>query len=317
MGTIKTVEELQNVPSTYKQTFQNKFTNSIDKSKVVNAKADGDITDRDVAIVKFLFSSRYATAAQIYTYLRLTNNLGDNENVSENSIKVRLDKLVSLYKVLNKFMLSSVEEDRIDSDALHIYCMDLGGLYLLHNFTNEPLVEIMSWRPRVANLHTADTVAKDIFVTDMFLKLIDTFGGDLKNFEAFKKMSYEKTPVSASFDFCIERDGVRKYYICQIAKEEEMLSRFAKEADGLEKIVSTNAWKKYYPDSAQEPTILFFTTDDYTAQEIGVSISERQIKRYRITTFERIQGEFATAFMAYNPDDGQLQLCNISSFERR
>ena len=314
MGTIMTVDELQNVPSTYKQTFQNKFTNTIDKSKVVSAKYEGDITDRDIEIVKFLFSCRFATVEQMYTYLKLTGNLG--EQTSENSIKVRLDKLVQLYRVLNKFMLSSIEEDRVDSEALQIYCLDLGGAFLLHNFTNEPLEDIRSWRPRVANLHTPEAIAKDIFVTDMFLKLLDTFGSDLKNFEAFKKMNYEKTPMTLTFDFCIEKDGVRKYFMCQVAREEEMLSRFAKEADSIEKIVSTNAWKKYYPDSPQEPVVLFFTTDDYTAQEIGISISERQIKRYRISTFERCKGELATAFMSYDAESGQLQLCNISAFER-
>ena len=94
MGTIMNVEELQNVPSTYKQTFQNKFTNSIDKNKVVSAKYDGDITDRDIEIVKFLLSGRFATLEQIYRYLELTGNLG--EQTSENSIRVRLDKLVQL-----------------------------------------------------------------------------------------------------------------------------------------------------------------------------------------------------------------------------
>ena len=130
-------------------------------------------------------------------------------------------------------------------------------------------------------------------------------------------MTYEKSLMTVTFDFCIERDGARKYYICQVAREDEMLSRFAKEADSIEKIVSTNAWKKYYPDSAQEPVVLFFTTDDYTAQEIGISISERQIKRYRISTFERCKGELATAFMSFDGEAKQLQLCNISSFERR
>ena len=283
MAIITRVEELNDISSNYKQIFQNKFTNSIDKHKVVAAKDDGDITDRDIEIVKFLFSCRFATLEQICTYLRLTGNL--NDQTSENSIKIRLDKLVQLYKILNKFMLSTYEEERIDNDALQIYCLDLGGLFLLHNFTNEPLEDIRNWRPKTANLHTPESVAKDIFVADIFLKLLDTFGSDLKNFEAYKKMSFEKTLITITFDFCIERDGVRKYFIGQLAREDEMLSRFAKEADNIEKIVSTNAWKKYYPDSPQEPVVLFFTSDDYTAQEIGISVSERQIKKYRITTF--------------------------------
>lgn len=315
MGTIMTVEELQKVPSTYKQTFQNKFTNSIDKSKVVNAKYEGDITDRDIEIVKFLFSCRFATAEQIYKYLELTGNL--NEQTSENSIKVRLDKLVQLYRVLNKFMLSSTEEDRVDSEALQIYCLDLGGAFLLHNFTNEPLEDIRSWRPRIANLHTPEAVAKDIFVTSMFIKLLDTFGSDLKNFEAYKRMSYDKTLMTVTFDFCIDRDGVRKYFIGQVATEEEMLSRFGKEADSIEKLVSTNTWRKYYPDSDNPPVVLYFTSDDYCAQDIGIALSERQIDRYRISTFERCQGALSTAFMSFDEEAKQLELCEIPTFEKR
>ena len=315
MAVIKTVEELKNVPSTYKQTFQNKFTNSVDKNKVVNAKYDGDITDRDIAIVKFLFSCRFATLEQIYKYLALTGHLGGQ--TSENSIKVRLDKLVQLYRVLNKFMLGPYEEDRIDSDSLQIYCLDLGGAFLLHNFTNEPLEDIRSWRPRTANLHTPEAVAKDIFVTDMFLKLLSTFGKDLVNFEAYKKMAYDKTLMTVTFDFCIEHDGVRKYFIGQVAREEELISRFAKETDNIERVVSTNTWKKYYPDAAQEPVVLFFTNDDSCAQYIGESVSERQIKRYRISTFERCEGPLATAFMSFDEESKQLQLCHISAFEQR
>ena len=38
MDSIKTTEELREVPSTYKQVFQNTFTNSVDKTKTISAK---------------------------------------------------------------------------------------------------------------------------------------------------------------------------------------------------------------------------------------------------------------------------------------
>lgn len=315
MKVITTIDELNSVSSTYKQTFQNKFTNSIDKNKVVNAKYDGDITDRDIEIIKFLFSCRFATLEQIYKYLELTDNLGGQ--TSENSIKVRLDKLVQLYRVLNKFMLSPIEEERIDSESLQFYCLDLGGAFLLHNFTNEPLEEIRSWRPRTANLHTPEAVAKDVFVTSMYLKLLETFGSEFINFEAYKKMAYDKTLMTVTFDFCIERDGLKKYFIGQVFREEDMISRLGKDADNIEKLVATNTWKKYYIETQQPPVVLFFVPDDYLAQELALSVSERQIQKYRISTFERVQGDLATAFMNFDADVKELQLCNIPTFEKR
>ena len=71
MDSIKTTEELREVPSTYKQVFQNTFTNSVDKTKTISAKYNDAITDRDILIAEFLFKFRFATIDQIFKYLEL------------------------------------------------------------------------------------------------------------------------------------------------------------------------------------------------------------------------------------------------------
>ena len=55
METLRNANELKDIQSTYRQIFQNTFTNSIDKSKIVTAKYNGALTDQDVAVSEFLF----------------------------------------------------------------------------------------------------------------------------------------------------------------------------------------------------------------------------------------------------------------------
>ena len=81
MSYIKTFEEMIDMPDTYKQVFQNKFTSNIDKDKIISEKYEGNITDRDVEIVKYLFTCRFATAHQVYEHLRVLNVI--DENASE------------------------------------------------------------------------------------------------------------------------------------------------------------------------------------------------------------------------------------------
>lgn len=312
MSYIKDYEELIDMPDFYKQVFQNKFTTNIDKDKINSEKYDGNITDRDIEIVKFIFKCRFATAHQVYEYLRAANLI--DENASESSIKIRMDKLISLYRVLNKFMLSSYESEKLEPDALEFYCLDLGGKFLLGNYSNETLEDIRSWRPRTANMKTPHAIFKDLYVADFYIKLVDIFGKKLAFFNAYKKVMCEKDPMTFTFDFGVDNDGEVKYFIGHVVREAELISKFGEQADKIENLVSGFGWKKYYPETETVPMIFFVADDDYTAQEIAKSVSMRQISRYRLTTIERSAGDLSTAFMSYDPQTDQLKLGRSSLF---
>lgn len=314
MDSIKNIQELRTIPTTYKQVFQNTFSNSIDKTKIVTAKYNGAITDRDIAIIEFLFRFRFATLEQIYRYLELTNNLGDEGSMS--AIKSRLERLIKMYKAVNKFVLSPYDCVSFDSDNLDFYCLDLGGAFLLHNFTNQTLDDIRNWRPKNANIHTVEAVCRDIRIVDFYLTLLDTFGDELIHFEPYKRMSYDKRQLTVTFDFCVSRDGDTKYFIGEIIRDEELVSRFANSADAIEQIVSTNAWKKYYLDIDVPPVLLYFVDDDDSALEVSQSLALRKIDKFRITTVDRVAGDLSTAFMVYDKESGELKLGKSKFFEK-
>lgn len=316
MDSIKTIEELRNVPTTYKQVFQNTFTNSVDKTKTISAKYNDAITDRDIKIAELLFNFRFATLDQIYRYLELKNELEDE--TSKASLKVRLDKLVKMYRVLNKFVLSPYEHSGFDSDELEFYCLDLGGQFLLYNFTDQSETNICNWRPKNANLHTPTTVYRDIRILEFYLKLMDVFQDELIYFKPYKRMTFDKKQTTVTFDFCVDKGHYEdyQYFIGEMVTEDEMISRFYESADALEQIVSTNTWKKYYTMD-KPPVILFFVDDDDIAMELAEKISLRQIDRYRITTIDRIKGDLSTAFMVYDKDSDKLRLGKSQLFEKQ
>ena len=313
MDSIKTLEELREVPTTYKQVFMNTFTNSVDKTKTISAKYNDAITDRDIDIAEFLFQFRYATISQIYKYLELKNNLG--EDTTEASLKIRLDKLVKIYRVLNKFVLSPYDCSGFENGELEFYCLDLGGQFLLYNFTNQSETNIINWRPKNANIHTPETVYRDIRIVDFYLKLLDVFGQDLVYFQPYKHMSYDKKQTIITFDFCIDKDqyGDYKYFIGQLYTDVDMITKFSESADALEQIVSTNVWRKYY-NSDKPPVIFFFVDDDESAIDLAKSVSLRKIERYRITTIDRVKDDLSTAFMVY--DNGELKVGKSQFFEK-
>lgn len=315
MEAVKTIDELINVPESYKQVFQNTFTNSIDKTKIVTAKCNGAISDRDVKIAEFLFTYRFATLEQIYRWLALKNYLEQGE--TKEALKVKLDKLVKMYKALNKFVLSPYDADGFNEENLEFYCLDLGGVFLLHNFTTQTLENIMNWRPKNANYHTPDAISRDITILDLYLKLLDIFGDELKYFEPYKRMSYNKRMTNVTFDFCVERDNDVKYFIGEIVHYGDLRQRFPQSADSLEQILSTNTWKKYYIDTPEPPVVLYFVDDDQDALTIAESLVLREIPKYRITTRERVKGDLSTAFMVYNPESRELKLGKSKLFEKR
>lgn len=312
---LENTAEIKSIKEGYKQTFQNKFTSSISKNEVIKMKHEGTITDRDVAIAKFLFKFRFATLEQIYTFLKIEgiltqqkpNSEDEMKETSPNSIKSRLDKLVQ-NRILNKFMLSKIEEDRIQQDALIVYCLDLGGKFLLTNFSNEDTTD---WYVTV-NLKASEIIGKDLFATQFYLRLKESCGDRMVYFETYPVRKCDKTNIVPSFEFALKHNGEIKYFLGEVTREMEIYTHFRKKIDKLEKLVDTNAWKKYYFDTQKPPVLFLFTENDLLAGDVGRIVNGTSIDKFRISTDDRILGDLSTAFMTYVPEVNKLKLVKLS-----
>lgn len=292
------------IPADLKQTFENKFTLNIGKNEIIKMKNNNAITERDLKIAKFLFQFKFATAEQVYKLL------GDDS--SKVNLKNRLDKLVK-YRVLNKFMLSNFEEEGIHADALEIYCLDLGGSYLLAHYSNEDTTD---WYSTV-NMKSSEIISKNLLTTEFFIRVMQTCAGKISHFKVEPELRVGKKNVTPSFEMCMKIDGQTKYFIGEAVREYDFPVYLRERVGKLESLLTTNAWKKYYYNSESPPILFCFADSDLTALETGKLITETsEIRNFRISTDERIQRElFQTgAFMRYLEEQDVLQEIRAVTF---
>jgi hypothetical protein len=297
--------ELVIVPADLKQTFENKFTLNIGRNEIIKMKNNGIITDRDIKIIKFLFQFKFATAEQIYKLI--------GEESSKVNLKNRLDKLVK-YRVLNKFMLSDFEEDKIEVNAFEIYCLDLGGKYLLSNFSNE---DTLDWYSTI-NMKSSEIVSKNLLITEFYIRVMQTCGSKISHFKPEPELRVGKKNVIPSFEMCMKSNGQTKYFIGEVVREYDVPVHLREKAQKLESLLNTNAWKKYYYDSESEPILFVFADSDLTALETGKLLTETtELKNFRLSTDERIGRElFETgAFLKYVEEKDVLQEIKAVTFK--
>lgn len=296
-----------------KQVFQNAFTLSIGQKEIIKMKNNGVITDRDLEIAKFLFKFRFATLEQIYSYLEVLNRNKNEEMSSINNINNRLNKLVN-YRILNKFMLTEdLTADKIAPEALEIFCLDLGGRYLLANYSNE---DTSDWYT-TENMKASEIINKNLAVTNFYLSLIKTIPDKVVFFTLEPKMNIGKQVIIPSFDMCLKIGGNNSYFIGEIVRTYDFPIHFRDKAFKLESLIQSNAWKKYYYDAPTPPVLFLFADSDMTALESSRLMTEAtEIRRFRVTTDERVKKPLYEmgAFLKYSEERNVLQEIKATTF---
>lgn len=320
MSYIKNTEngKIPEIQDGLKQTFQYQSTASVSRHVIAKMKEEDTLKDRDLEISKFLFRFRFATLEQIYQYLKITGFItrsetadGEVRETSINSIKARLDKLVS-YKVLNKFQLGLIQYKKIEQDSFQIYCLDWGGKYLLANYSNE---DTSNWYSS-ENLKASCHISKDLAVTNIYLKILENCGDRLVAFEKTPVRRCENTNIVPTFDFTIEYMGTFKHFICEDIKSFDLPVDFRKKALKLEKLLTTNAWRKYYFETENPPILLLFGESDNEALDSARIIAgQTEIKNFRVNTEERVL-EDLSIFFKYIEEKDTLQRVKVNVFSK-
>jgi len=293
------------IPPDFKQTFENKFNLNIGKNEIIKMKNNNVITDRDIKIANFLFKFKFATADQIYKLL--------GEDKTKVNLKNRLDKLVK-YRVLNKFMLSDFEEEHIVPDSLQIYCLDLGGRYLLAHYSNQDTTD---WYSTV-NMKTSEIISKNLVATEFYLRIKESVPEKLLYFNVEPEFRVGKKNVIPSFEMGLKINEQNRYFVGEVVREYDFPIQFREKAFKLESLLLTNAWKKYYYDAQQAPVLLLFADTDLTALEAGKLISETtEMENFRLSTDERIQHTLheTGAFLKYIKEELMLKEIKTLTFK--
>lgn len=296
-----------------KQHFFNKDTTTISRDIVVKSKRDGLFTDRDVAICKFLFKHKFATLNQINTIL-----------VAQGFDPIKSEKARSLCqnRLINKFTFdedkAKVNFDREDIEV--IYCMDLGGRYLLEQY--EPSVDVTSWLVG-RNAYSKDFVSKILMANEVYIKLSSTMKDRLLSFNILKEVRMGKDAIQIDFDFNLRTGDSVRYYIGNFFKEEDIFELFNQKSLVLESLVVTNGWKKYSMNNESTEPALFFIGEN---EKVALSLAEKlhdcgfnMNNKDRYSTFGRILKNNLydkETFLKYESNGVQkgFKLTKISSF---
>lgn len=300
-----TEEAVDKIPLDLKQTFQNEFTLQIGKHEIIKMRNNDVITDRDMKIIKFLFNFKFATISQIYELL--------GENQEKPTIKNRLDKLVS-YRLLNKFALSESKMDSIPEDALQIYCLDLGSKYLLANYSNEDMTD---WFTTV-NMKSSEVIFKSIVAVNIYVQMKRAMGENLISFKVDPVYGMNKQNVSPSFEMILKIGGLYKYFIGEVVRDFDYPIYFREKTMKFQEFLSTNAWKKHFPDAETPPVFLLFAESDALAVDVAKMIADMtEIQAFRLSTDERIKRPLHElgAFLKYVPEKKGLQEVKATTFK--
>lgn len=294
---LKQTKDYASIPQGLLQTFHHEFNLGVSKDIVVKMFQNKRITERDLEIVKFLYIFKFATGAQLAQLLG-----GGN---TEEALIARLNKLVNA-RILNKCLLSRVTENRIFSDSLQIYCLDMGGRYLLANFSN---IDVDDWFTS-SNMKSSELISKELITVDFYLNLFKQTNGGVEYFLSSHSLQANRMNITPSFEFSIQVDGVRSYFIGEVLRDYDTPFLFREKAQKLESLLTTNAWKKFFYDNSQAPFLLLICDDDSLAKEAAQVISQcTDIERYRITTRERMKQPLheVGTFMKYVKEDDELK----------
>lgn len=307
-------EDLSKIKEGLRQVFENNFTLNIGQKEIIKMKNNGVITDRDLNVAKFLFKFKFATLDQIYKFLELNTSNSEENLSSKMNINNRLNKLVQ-YRVLNKFMLTEdLVAEKIDSEALEIFCLDLGGRYLLAHYSNEDTTD---WYT-TTNMKGSELINKDLCITEFYLSLMNTCPEKVLYFNVEPSIRVGKSNVIPSFDMCFDVLGNKSYFVGEVVRGYDLPIQFREKAFKLESLLESNAWKKYYYDTLTPPVLFLFSDTDLTAFEASKLITETtEMRRFRITTDERMKKPLyeTGAFLKYLEEEDVLQEIKATTFK--
>lgn len=307
------------LPSDYNQKFHFPLNLKINETEILKLRARGTITTEDIKVAEFLFDMKFATFKQIKEYMDYL--------IAKKEIKrINLSKLmVGLLRsrIVNRFYLSTDEAtilkaiDVYPSDALSVFCLELGGAYLLDSFSNRDLYE---WT--TANIiKSSERIGKQLIATEMYLKLLKNCDSKLEFYRTWPPYQVGKVGFKTTLHFCITQDGVRKYFIGDVFRKDNNIADIRNRLIKFESLMCTKAWMKYYPDAEQSPVLIIFADDEEFLKEIAKEVSlTTNIERVRYSTDYRIAEkglEELGALMKYNKASDQLVEVKSSLFSKK
>lgn len=275
-----------------RQVFKNQFTLNVGSNEIVKMMNNKELRDEDLAIAKMLFKLRFLSLTQITRLLKIGND--------EASVLAKLNKLVK-NRIVNEFVLTDEITDNYNENAFKIYCLDLGGKYLLENYSEE---DVFNWYSTV-NMKSVSIISKLMVASELYVRLMETCPEKVLYFNLLPELRMKTKVVIPTFEVGIKSTLGDKTIVGDVVEELDCERRFRERVSIMDSIFDTKCWKKFYGNSDTPPIMFLIATDDITALRFSKGISDMDgAINFRTTTIERMKMELfgQGAFLKYVPE---------------
>lgn len=270
---------IQDIPFGYHQQFEKPFTLSVNKVQTIKAKGEHIISSVDIEIARFVFEHKFVTEQQL---------LALAEIYSEGLTAKQLQRLLQT-RVLNRFSLSKDEHDEFNPKGMVIYCLDLGGKFLLERYSNE---SVLNWVTS-DNMYDSGLISKILMTSEVMIVAHRNLADKLEYIRANSLLRLSREEFNLSAEMELTNPHVSRYVLVQTIVTEDFPIRIRETVEFLSDLLESKGWKKYYHHSQNEPFLLFVTDDMNTAKLIGRMMDAgSNIERYRITVMDMMEETF-------------------------
>lgn len=290
-----------------RQIFHHQFNRNVYKNEIIKMKHEGSITEEDLKVAKLLFRFRFSTLQQLY------EAVGTDKEIY--SFSARLEKLLT-YRIINKFMLSYVEEDRLYHDSQQFYCLDIGGQYLLTHFSNEE--DILDWF-YIQSIATSEIIARSLMTFDVYNAFMRTCADKISYFRPNPALRVGTKTLVPAFEMALTHQTQTVYFLGEVVRKQEVGTVFRHNTKKWNQLLNTNTWRKYYgQENDIPPVLLTMTADDVSALQASRILHESgEIAQFRVTSEDRIKKMLYEkgSFLKYLPEHRQMREIRIRNFE--
>jgi len=241
-----------------------------------------------LVILNFMRYFGFATRAQLAQML-------EQKGVSTDNLDTILDHYVNR-NIMNFFIAAAMPID-IPEDALRVYCLDSGAIFILNHFSGSDCVTWMTSDSK----KSIRLVVKYLTPVRFYLSMTETKRNELHYFRPLADFNTGARQTRFSADFQIKSGFTERNFILEVIRKEDFPIDWLKKVDTqIEPFISLKRWEYYY---GPEPVFIVLAENKDVALEAS-DIFYRRLRsdQFRVTTDEEIAKGMAKAkFFKYVP----------------
>lgn len=274
------------------------------ESAIVSLYESKSLDMDDIKLVDFLYTNHYATLEQmerVGAYYKI-------ENVKE--------RLSALFKssIVNKLGFTTESDKKLPGNALLVYCLADGGKHLLKHYTTR---EVVTWdTSSVCQLPSV--ISEYLVYNEMVLAFMFNKKLPLATYEVNPKFFLRGDVLIPTGHSQFRKGDQVLYVLSDVIHADMDVLELRKHLRILETLVTTQIWKRYYPDSANAPIVVFIVDNDDAALALSKEIHQScRVRDFRLTTPERMNGPLGRsgAFLKFDEMNNCMVEVKVDVFD--